>query len=57
MADVFISYSKTDRAVAEELATCLRLMGYEVWWDFQLVAGDDFHDTIRQEIGKAKRLL
>ena len=46
MPDVFISYSKTDRAIAEALADDLRDRGVEVWWDYQLYAGDDFHDAI-----------
>ncbi len=54
MADVFISYSKYDRAIAEALADDLRAEGFDVWWDFQLYAGDDFHDMIRAEIAKAK---
>ena len=54
MADVFISYSKHDRAVAESLADDLKTEGFDVWWDFQLYAGDDFHDMIRAEIAIAK---
>jgi len=49
MADVFISYSKADRAVAEALAADLKARSFDVWWDFELYAGDDFHDMIRGE--------
>jgi hypothetical protein len=44
--DVFISYSKVDRHIAEALADDLRDHGVRVWWDYQLYAGDDFHDAI-----------
>ena len=57
MADVFISYSKADRAVAEALANDLKVRGFEVWWDFALYAGDDFHDMIRAEIAKARAVV
>ncbi len=57
MADVFISYSKRDRADAQSLADDLKVRGFDVWWDFELYAGDDFHDMIRKEIGNAKAVV
>ncbi|MGO9743867.1 MAG: TIR domain-containing protein [Roseiarcus sp.] len=36
MADVFISYSKHDRAIAEALADYLRAEGFDVWWDYEV---------------------
>lgn len=57
MADVFISYSKSDKAIAEALANDLKARGFDVWWDFDLYAGDDFHDMIRAEIAKAKAVV
>jgi TPR repeat protein/uncharacterized membrane protein len=57
VAEVFISYSKNDRAIAQALADDLSASGFDVWWDFQLYAGDDFHDMIRAEIAKAKAVV
>lgn len=57
MADVFISYSKTDRAIAEDLANNLNDRGFDVWWDFEIYAGDDFHDLIRAKIAAAKAVV
>ena len=57
MADVFISYSKVDRAIAESLANDLKARGFEVWWDFELYAGDNFQSMIRVEIAKAKAVV
>ena len=57
MAQVFISYAKTDRISAESLARQLTDRGFDVWWDFQLYTGDDFHDVIREEIHKAKAVI
>jgi hypothetical protein len=57
VADVFISYSKVDRAIAESLANDLKARGFEVWWDFELYAGDNFQSMIRAEISKAKAVV
>ncbi len=57
MADVFISYSKFDRAIAQSLADDLKAEGFDVWWDFELYAGDDFHEMIRAEIAVAKAVV
>ncbi len=40
MADVFISYKREDRELAERLAHALEQLGFDVWWDFDLLAGD-----------------
>jgi TIR domain len=57
MADIFISYSKADRRLAEALAADLRAGGVEVWWDHELYAGEDFHSTILAEIDRAKAVV
>lgn len=57
MADVFISYSKADIEIAKALADDLTAHGFDVWWDHQLYAGDDFHDMILAEIAKAKATI
>lgn len=50
MADVFISYKREDRAVAQRLAGALAQLGFEVWWDLELLAGDKFRKVIREVI-------
>lgn len=57
MADIFISYSKSDHSIAQSLANELAASGFDVWWDFQLYAGDDFHDMIRSEIAAAMAVI
>ena len=54
MTEVFISYSKQDRLVATALATKLKTWAIEVWWDYDLYAGENFHDTILASIDAAK---
>lgn len=41
MTDIFISYSRHDQAWVAKLARALEDVGYSVWWDTQLLAGDD----------------
>ncbi len=57
MADVFISYKRQDRAWAVEVDARLRKEGYTTWWDSSLVAGDQFTDTIQQELEWSKAVV
>lgn len=50
MADIFISYSRPDRAVIQALAEDLAKAGASVWWDRELLAGDPYHKLIPAEI-------
>ncbi len=56
-SDVFISYAKLDRALAEGLAAKLRRKGYSVWWDSSLVSGENFRTIILQELAAAKAII
>ena len=57
MADVFISYSKKNKEIAEGLANLLRSNGYDVWWDHHLYSGDNFREKIMAELLKAKAAI
>jgi hypothetical protein len=46
MADIFLSYSRADRAIAERLARELEEEGWTVWWDWQIRAGDRFDSVM-----------
>src|SRR5262249_13364444 len=52
--DIFISYASEDRREAAELAGFLTDRGYRVWWDRELVAGQDFHATIGRMLEECK---
>lgn len=53
--DVFISYSRSDREVAEALYAALTAQGKRVWFDkHNLTSGGNFMDEIRKAIRTAK---
>jgi hypothetical protein len=52
--DIFISYASEDRREAAGLAGFLTDRGYKVWWDRELVAGQDFHATIERMLKECK---
>jgi WD40 repeat protein len=57
MADLFISYKRSERAEVEGLAQALRELGLSVWFDASLSAGDAFSDEIDREARAAKCVL
>jgi TIR domain-containing protein len=57
MADIFVSYAKTDRPLALKLATMLEAEGWKVWWDTSLAIGDDFRNEIMTELGRARAVV
>src|SRR6516165_1438143 len=54
MADVFISYSKQAPQPTRDLARDLEARGFTVWWDTELLAGDEFHERIKEQITAAR---
>lgn len=57
MADIFLSYAREDKKLAEVLVTTLRDMGLEIWWDEMLKTGRDFDDQIEKIIHECKCLI
>lgn len=55
MTDVFISYSRQDRPVAAALD--LERLNIRAWWDFDLYAGQDFHDAVLTALDAAKAVI
>ena len=57
MIDIFISYSHKDRLYAHAIAEMLVRNGYNVWWDVDLLPGQQFADEINSVIHKAKATI
>jgi TIR domain len=53
LADIFISYTHRDRELARKIAETLQLAGATVWWDRELIAGDDFDHSILEQLKAA----
>ena len=48
--DVFVSYAREDRPLAEQLAQALNASGLRVWWDRDLAAGSEFTAVIEAKL-------
>jgi len=57
MADIFISYSRKDWNFAKALATELQRLGYDLWWDEHLVAGQEFRPALQEQLRAAKVVI
>ena len=57
MADVFVSYARTDKARVAPLVAALEAKGWSVWWDPEINPGQEFDDQIDAEINAAKAVL
>ncbi len=56
-SDIFVSYTQTNEGRAEQLVTCLRQMGYVVYWDRELVAGRTFTGALLGEVDRAAAVV
>jgi len=57
MADVFISYSKGEPVPTKWLAAALEARGYTVWWDTNVLTGENFREKILRELANAKTVI
>jgi len=57
MADVFVSYARTDKARVAPLVAAIEAKGWSVWWDPEITPGQEFDDQIDAEIAAAAALL
>ena len=57
MADLFVSYKREDRAAVERIISRLTEEGYSTWWDSRLEAGENFGESIAEEIDQAKCVM
>ena len=57
MADVFVSYSRSDKARVAPLVAAIKAKGWSVWWDPSIAAGQQFDDQIEAELLAASAVL
>lgn len=57
MADIFVSYSRQDKARVAPLVAALEAEGWSVWWDPAITPGEEFDSLISLELDQARTLL
>jgi len=57
MADIFISYERSDRPVAERIAEILQRHGWSAWWDRKILAGEQFSKTIETALRSSRCVI
>ncbi len=57
MADVFVSYARTDKELVAPLVAAIEAKGWSVWWDPEISAGQLFDDQIEAEMNAARCVL
>jgi len=57
MADVFISYARTDKARVAPLVAAIEAQGWTVWWDPDIAAGQEFDRQIATELKAAAAVV
>src|SRR5215467_6789940 len=57
MADIFVSYARSDKARVAPLVAAIKAKGWSVWWDPSIAAGQQFDDQIEAELLAASAVL
>ena len=57
MADVFVSYARSDKARVAPLVAAIEAKGWTVWWDPEICAGQEFDRQIAAELKIAAAVL
>ena len=56
MSGIFLSYSRVDRALAEQVLAGLRGLGVDVWWDEDM-PGVDWQQELEHQINELAAVL
>jgi adenylate cyclase len=57
MADVFVSYARSDKARVAPLVAAIEAQGWSVWWDPAIAAGQEFDRQIASELKLAAAVV
>ena len=57
MAEIFISYKSERRPAARHLAKVLECYGYNVWYDYGLIPGEQFEPHLMAELSKSSAVI
>jgi adenylate cyclase len=57
LADIFVSYSRQDKAKVAPIVAALEAEGWSIWWDPEIAPGEEFDSLITRELEVARALL
>jgi adenylate cyclase len=57
VADIFVSYSRADKARVAPLVAALEAQGWSLWWDPEITPGDEFDSLIGAELESARAVV
>jgi TolB-like protein/Tfp pilus assembly protein PilF len=57
VADIFVSYSRADKARVAPLVAALEAQGWSIWWDPEITPGDAFDRLIAEELEAARAVV
>ena len=57
MADIFLSYERSDYPRAQKIAAALEQHGWSVWWDRKLMGGARFDKAIEHALSAARCVI
>jgi adenylate cyclase len=57
MADIFVSYARSDKSRVSPLVAALEAQGWSVWWDPEITPGQEFDSQISAALDAAKAVI
>lgn len=57
MADIFLSYTEKDRDEARRIAAMLESVGWTVWWDRRIPAGDTWRNVLERALERMRCMV
>src|SRR5437773_3086124 len=57
MADVFVSYARSDKARVAPLVAAIEAQGWSVWWDPEITPGQEFDSQIATALDAARAVI
>jgi len=57
MTDIFLSYTEKDREQARRVAAMLESVGWSVWWDRRIPAGETWRGVLEKALGNMRCMI
>jgi hypothetical protein len=57
MTDIFLSYTEKDREVARRVASTLEAVGWSVWWDRRIPAGETWRSVLEKALENMRCMI